>query len=113
MGSAGAQKRHLTRTWGVAPGPGSRFFELGAAVEPIPRLAALLPPGGIFAEGLLQANIVACLPQPVGEPRPLADQGLVADFDSGRSRDLIGGEQARRKKVRRDLVQQLRLFRGG
>jgi len=95
LGGTGMQKRHLVATGRVAPGPGLRIFELGTAVEPVCWLLALLPLGSIRAECLLQANVLAGLAQPVGEPRPLADQGLVADFQGGGSGDLIGCEQAR------------------
>src|SRR5437773_9761998 len=79
--STGLEKCHLIAAWGVAPGPCLRFFQLGATIEAIPGIAALLPFCNILANGLLERDVIACLTQPACKTWPLADQRLVADFN--------------------------------
>ncbi len=84
------EKCHFVAAWGVAPGPCSRLFESGATIEAIARFVALLPFGDILADSLLDGNVSACFTQPPCKAWPLADQRLVADFNGGRSGDLVG-----------------------
>ncbi len=74
------EKCHLIAAWDVAPGPGSRFFELRTAIEPIFGFAPPLPFCNILAQNLLEVDVFACLAEPVGQACPLPDQGLMADF---------------------------------
>jgi len=70
----------------------------------------LLPLCDILAQCLQEANVIACLTQPLGKACPFADQRLVADFDCGCSCNLIGSEQACCEKIRGDLLEQLCLL---
>src|SRR5260370_7972375 len=88
------EKCHVVAARGVASSPCLRFFELGAAIETISRFGAPLPLSGIFADGLLEMDVLACLTQPACKTGPLADQGLVPDFNGGCAGDLVGFQQA-------------------
>ena len=102
---AALARRNATSCYlGCCAWPSSRFFELGAAIEPISGLAALLPLCDILANSLLEVDVLACLAQPVCKACPLADQRLVADFNGGRSGDLVGGQQARSNEGISDLL---------
>src|SRR6266566_4375763 len=91
--SAGTQKCYFIATRHVAPDPCLGLFELRAPIESISGFITLFPLCHVLAEGLLKADILSCLVQPVGEPCPLADQCLMADFHGGNSSNRVGGEQ--------------------
>src|SRR5260370_42441909 len=103
------EKCHVVAARGVASSPCLRFFELGAAIETISRFGAPLPLSGIFADGLLEMDVLACLTQPACKTGPLADQGLVADFNGACAGDLVGCQKRHCTEGINDLLQQARL----
>src|SRR5260370_3627505 len=103
------EKCHLVAARGVASSPWLRFFELGAPIETVSRFVAPLQLSGMFADGLLEMDVLACITQPVCKTGPLADQGLVADFNGGCAGDLVGCQQAHCNEGINDLLQQARL----
>src|SRR5260370_18429622 len=85
------EKGNLVLDRDIALSPLFRFSQLGAPIQSITGLATPLPLCGVLTNRLLQANVLACLTQPICQTRPLADQRLVADLDSGCPCTLIRG----------------------